>query len=257
MTNSTTLADRIRARLSATGKSASAVSMEAGLGRSAIRDILNGKAGHPRLDTLMKLAGPLGCSVAFLTGHEDQAGTSSGALSGFAQTLGVQMLSVRAVLKVGVYADSLATLWENSGAFQDLHTIAVPTGIVGEVQLYRLGDDSLAGGGLLKDDLLIVEQTTAGVADILKPGTLVVVERALHGMPQGPFEYSARIVSVRKGAVSLTTAPRADEARSVLIDQNSFEDGDEADPERLGLLPPASGSVRIIGVGRQVIRDLK
>jgi transcriptional regulator with XRE-family HTH domain len=60
------LASRIRERLSATGKSAAAVSVEAGLGRSAVADILSGNSESPRLVTIEALTGPLECSLAFL-----------------------------------------------------------------------------------------------------------------------------------------------------------------------------------------------
>jgi DNA-binding phage protein len=65
--------DRIVQRLSAVGKNASAVSLEAGLNRAAVRDIIANDA-NPRIDTLRKLAGPLCCDLSFLTGE-----TGSGA----------------------------------------------------------------------------------------------------------------------------------------------------------------------------------
>jgi DNA-binding Xre family transcriptional regulator len=63
-----TIAERIEDRLRALGKNASSVALEAGLGRSSVRDILVGKVTSPRLDTLEKLAEPLKCDLDYLTG---------------------------------------------------------------------------------------------------------------------------------------------------------------------------------------------
>ena len=54
-----TVADRIRQRLEATGKSAHAASIEAGGSPSLIPNILNGRSSNPRIDTLKKIAIPL------------------------------------------------------------------------------------------------------------------------------------------------------------------------------------------------------
>jgi len=62
------IAKRIQDRLDFLGKSASAASLEAGLGRSALQDILTGKSQNPRLDTLRKLTVPLECSLSYLSG---------------------------------------------------------------------------------------------------------------------------------------------------------------------------------------------
>lgn len=247
MAKTTTLADRIRARLAATGKSASAVSLEAGLSRSAIRDILNGKAGSPRFDTLVKLASPLGCTVAYLTGHEDDPADARGA--GLEQALGLNMMPVALTLKVGVYADEP----DDSGD-QQLFPIATRT-TGGRLLLCRIGDDSLTGVGVLRGDLMLTE-VTAPEVDPLSPGVILVVERALNGLPNGPYEYSARVVNVKRGAVSLDTAPRLDDPRSLVIDARSIGDEQSLPDARLLLRPEGAGSVRILGVGIQVVREL-
>ena len=63
-----TLQRELRRRLDAFGISARALSTRAGVNNMAVRDILNGKSRKPTLDTLEKLAGVLGCTVADLTG---------------------------------------------------------------------------------------------------------------------------------------------------------------------------------------------
>jgi phage repressor protein C with HTH and peptisase S24 domain len=63
-----TLQRELRRRMDGLGISARALSTRAGVNNMAVRDILNGKSRKPTLDTLEKLAGALGCTVADLTG---------------------------------------------------------------------------------------------------------------------------------------------------------------------------------------------
>lgn len=66
------IASRIQVRLDALGLSASRASLDAGLGRSAIGDILAGNSESPRVATLEALARVLECSVVYLvTGQSD------------------------------------------------------------------------------------------------------------------------------------------------------------------------------------------
>ena len=58
---------RILERLEALGKSRRGASKEAGLGETAIRDLLNNDTQSPRLDTLRKLAPVLEVTVEWLT----------------------------------------------------------------------------------------------------------------------------------------------------------------------------------------------
>lgn len=60
------LTDRIQKRLAATGKSARAASLEAGLSDAFIRNILKGKSGSPSADNLAKLAPVLGTTEVWL-----------------------------------------------------------------------------------------------------------------------------------------------------------------------------------------------
>lgn len=63
------IADRVRARLTATGQTAQSVSLAIGADRSFVRKILDGSI--PRADNLDRLAGVLGCSIQYLLGHDD------------------------------------------------------------------------------------------------------------------------------------------------------------------------------------------
>lgn len=65
----TTLRARIQERLTATGKTAHAVSIEIGAGQGYIRDLLDpSKGGYPRADKLNALARALGTTADFITG---------------------------------------------------------------------------------------------------------------------------------------------------------------------------------------------
>lgn len=69
------LAERVQQRLLALGISANRASVEAGLGRDYVRDILRGKARDPSADRLRRLAFVLRCTPEYLTGQTDEVGT--------------------------------------------------------------------------------------------------------------------------------------------------------------------------------------
>jgi phage repressor protein C with HTH and peptisase S24 domain len=62
------VAGRVAAALRASGKGQMAVAVEAGLGPTAVRDILKGRASNPKATTLRALARVLGVSVEYLMG---------------------------------------------------------------------------------------------------------------------------------------------------------------------------------------------
>jgi transcriptional regulator with XRE-family HTH domain len=64
------IADEIRRRMRLLGLSPERLSLAAGLNKTYVRDIFNGRARSPKLDNLAKLAGALGCSVDQLTGQD-------------------------------------------------------------------------------------------------------------------------------------------------------------------------------------------
>lgn len=63
------VADRILSRLDEVGLTASRASEEAGLSKTAVRDIVTGKSKSPTIGTLTALCGPLECDVSYLTGE--------------------------------------------------------------------------------------------------------------------------------------------------------------------------------------------
>ncbi|MBO6511534.1 MAG: helix-turn-helix transcriptional regulator, partial [Roseibium sp.] len=65
---------RIRSRIKELGTNPKAVATRAGLGSTAIRDILDGRSKSPRENTLRKIAKALNCDTAYLTGESDAIG---------------------------------------------------------------------------------------------------------------------------------------------------------------------------------------
>lgn len=72
----TLLRDRIDARLAALGISANKASVRATRKPDLIRDIRSGKTRYPRYDTMKRLALALECSVAYLTGDDENVSPS-------------------------------------------------------------------------------------------------------------------------------------------------------------------------------------
>lgn len=62
---------RLSERIDALGTNAAAVSRKAGLGTTAVYDILNDKNERPGIATIQALAAALDCSVAYLIGEAD------------------------------------------------------------------------------------------------------------------------------------------------------------------------------------------
>lgn len=69
------LAERVQARLETLGLSANKASVEAGLGRDYVRDIIRGKVREPSADRLRRLAFVLRCSPLYLLGETGDVGS--------------------------------------------------------------------------------------------------------------------------------------------------------------------------------------
>jgi len=69
------LAERVQSRLDALGVSANKASVDAGLGRDYVRDIIRGKVREPSADRLRRLAFVLRCTQEFLLGEADEVGS--------------------------------------------------------------------------------------------------------------------------------------------------------------------------------------
>jgi len=199
--DNSSLSDRIRARLDALGKNPSSVALEAGLSRSAVFDILKGKAANPRIDTLQKLTVPLECSLEYLTGDSSEIGKSPQWHKEFSSR-DTYTASVRAVLEVGVFRENDAEFPEDGEHIvygDSRHPNA-------RIDLYRIGDASLVGLGVHPGDLAHVLNTEHDEDFALKANQLVVVRRSPSHSPT-LRELSARIVAIFGDMVQLAGRP--------------------------------------------------
>lgn len=243
----TTLADRIRSRLDALGKNPSAVALEAGLSRSAVLDILRGKAANPRLDTLQKLTEPLECSLEYLTGASAELGASPANQSLYA-LLDTQVTSVTMNLETGVFREGVA--------FADDHDQHVlyrdARAPERSVSLYRIADHSLAALGILKGDLAHVLEYIEEPA--FKNGMLVAVRR--HLKSGNLNEFSARVVEVDKqGSVAFVSRPVAGQpAVPILV---SMDDPMNDRTYFANTYYATNGDhIEVLGVICRIVRDL-
>lgn len=72
----TPIAANIARSMTEAGLTQKGLALKAGLGETAIRDILKGRSRHPRHDTIQKIADALNCSAAELLGEGQAAAVS-------------------------------------------------------------------------------------------------------------------------------------------------------------------------------------
>lgn len=194
-----TLADRIRERLEVVRKSAASVSLEAGLGRSAVQDILAGHSSSPRLDTIQKLTGPLQCSLNYLVSGTDIAGPPRDGKRPFRD---LSLCPVFKDIESGVFRARVPiqhqTFERNlSWALDKIleepeYAVASDPRLPGlSVHPYRLLDHSLENIGIFKGDILLAANGFGDQFE-LKAGQIVIVQHSLN--EQNLDEWTARVV---------------------------------------------------------------
>jgi transcriptional regulator with XRE-family HTH domain len=195
----TTLADRIRERLEVVRKSAAAVSVEAGLGRSAVQDILAGHSSSPRLDTIQKLTGPLQCSLNYLVSGTEMAATPKDSkqpfrdLSLFPSVRDLESGVFRARVPLQHQSFERTLTWALEKMIdQPEYAVASDPRLPGfSIYPYRLLDHSLENIGIFKGDILMA---ASGFGDQieLKPGQMVILQHSLND--QKLDEWLVRVV---------------------------------------------------------------
>jgi hypothetical protein len=207
-----TLAERISERLVALDKNPSSAALEAGLGRSAVRDILAGKARKPQAETIAALARVLQCSVAYLLGEtDDPTSHTSDRFSDYDPTT----MEITAILEAGVYredgpyesATDQGRAKEENFAYKDLRLKDLA------ISLYEMGDDSLAGLHILKGDVLTVAYDFLNDEVALRDGMIVVCKYSPRDA--GVHERCARLVEIVDGTVRLTLGPNSNKYRTL------------------------------------------
>jgi transcriptional regulator with XRE-family HTH domain len=247
--------NKIRERLEKLGKSAAGASIEAGLGRSAITDILAGNSGSPRLVTLEKIAHVLDCSVAYLIGSSLEPGVWSPLASAADD---VQLLPIYADLEIGVFR----SVQRHAGRFKDPALVRneetfpafgddrypdwPPT-------LYRAADNSMDDIGIHAGDILTALHGY-GEEHVLTQGLLVVVRRTIE--TQHLEERSLRIVDLRPdvGQIGLVARSRTDDYEPIVI--NTERAAAFHQKFLNNVYPETDGSVWIDGVVVRATRRL-
>ncbi|MGN7829357.1 helix-turn-helix domain-containing protein [Agrobacterium radiobacter] len=221
------LRDRIRERMDALGMNPSSVSLEAGLSRSAVRDILSGKAKNPGMMTLHSIARVLKCSDNYLMGYTDEKhyreatdilidadarrGDSSGTLEA-------------GIFRQAAYKDQI----EQFDPFTDDPRVTYRSRkpLSGQrryqgrdLYLYVMGDNSLTDASILKDDILIAMHDAAGEGMGFKDGKIYIISHRVPGL--GAEEVSARIAQTKNGKVHLLTSSKEALFAPIIVDKPS------------------------------------
>lgn len=238
------LADRVKSRLAALNKSAAGASLEAGLGRSAITDILSGNTGSPRLATIEKLAPVLECTVAYLIGIEDDATREY--LMAPSSVAPDAEVAIAASAAVGVFQED-DVFFSNSQFSKRTHFVrGDPRFPDWKPIAVHVGDRSMEGANIFYDDVLtvIMPPGKPPVSIPLRSGMTVVIKRRVQH--EGIFEISIRHVKVSGMRIDFETKPAAGEPRVVTVDLTNIDDnGIEGDPNQY---VTTDGRIRVIGI---------
>jgi len=252
----TTLQERIRERLKAVGKSASAASVEAGLGNTAIRDILSGKTKSPQLATLIKLAGPLECTIEYLTGSPLRPPRPPEPYDSY-RAFDPQPTDITADLAAGVFKEQNVSLAEDRprvGTFERHVVYNDPDRPDWSPSLYRLTDHSLEALRILKGDVLTAIQPRDDARIELTNGMLVIVRHAI--MESRAEEVSARLVEFVDGATQLVCKPSRGEFRPIVIREPSIQPAPAMADFMRNYYWTDEGSATIEGMVIRLTRDL-
>lgn len=251
------IADRIAARLKILGKNPSAVALEAGLGRSSVRDILVGKVASPRVETLQRLTGPLDCSLEYLTGSSSVGGQPPPrAESDHFDPVEVDHIER---IEIGVFRNPEARtqLQDASLGRPRKHLLYNDLRLPDHsFSLFELGDNSLSDLNLLAGDVLTVATPHDEGIVALKPGTIVLVRRIIK--QPALEELSVRVVEIHEG--NLVLATKSGGSTYEHIELNDSSEMSEQDTIAENYLPNTyltpQGAIMIVGLVARATRSI-
>lgn len=244
-----TVVDRIAARIRELGTNPSAVALEAGLSRSAVLDILKGKAASPRLATLQKLTKPLHCSLEYLTTGAETSERKGPRLSLIDE--GGDLHNWPS-LEAEVYRPSTSERKRPHGKHSEL----LPGW---EVTRYSIADNSLSGAGILKGDIIeaVWPMTNSLEVPLLK-GRLVVIRHVLP-IPRLEQTSARRVMSATADKVMFSTQPANIEDRAAIaanyVDEgsttpNTYRTDDDGYVEVVGVVSSVHRSYSVTEFSR-------
>ncbi|MBB5277707.1 transcriptional regulator with XRE-family HTH domain [Rhizobium rosettiformans] len=193
-----TLSNRIKARLDALNMNATQAAVLSELGKTAVRDIIVGKSKSPTVATLARLAETLQCTVSYLVGDADhpQAFRSSDL-----EMQDFQIADVVGLLRSGIFQKPPKELVSYGRNVLYGHPIAPEHGLT----LFKMGDNSMAGAGILEGDIITVAMPYNEKDFALYKHKYVVGVRYV--VPPGLEELSLREVALHDGVIKLFTRP--------------------------------------------------
>lgn len=251
--NSDILKQRIQERMDALGLNPSSVALHAELGRSAVRDILSGKAKSPKHITLYKIAEALECSASYLAGEIDTLFPKDNPERWVA--LDRSTMEISGILEAGVFRKKGEPfLFDNEPT--GYNPISNPTIIENDrrfpgqkLAIYEVGDNSLDGLHIVKGDIITVLLSTEDNIQ-LREGQIVVVLNSPPDIKE--MELSVRVVKKVDGAVHLATLS-TDRAFRPIVLPNYVENSRNSH----ALKSTYNEDVRIVGRAISVVRDFK
>ena len=212
------VSSRIQARLQDLGITATHAAVKAGLGKTAVRDIIAGKSKSPTIGTLFKLAVALECSVLYLLGVSEESGNPADLA--YVDLFGAPRSPDRfaGLLLTGIFKDDRTV---DAVALSGPHLDAGLPDPAQRFKFFRVGDNSMAGVGILKSDVLTVTDSDDTYLD-LREGMLVVMRLSLGGR-QNLQELSVRVVSMRDDTVYLETSPLTGGKAAIVLQKQLLE----------------------------------
>lgn len=223
------LRDRIRERMDALGMNPSSVSLEAGLSRSAVRDILSGKAKNPGMMTLHSIARVLKCSDNYLMGYTDEkhykeatdilidAGARRGDSSGTLEA---------GIFRQAAFKDDLGPhdpfVDDPRVSYRSRKPLSAKRRYQGrDLYLYIMGDNSMTEAFVVKDDILIAMHDVDGEGMSFKDGKIYIISHRVPGL--GAEELSARLAQSKNGKVHLVTSSKEAFFAPIIVDKPTGE----------------------------------
>jgi transcriptional regulator with XRE-family HTH domain len=249
--NSDVLKERIKLRMEALGLNPSSVAIKADLGRSAVRDILSGKAKHPKHVTLYRIAEALECSAAYLAGEIDTLFWPDDPKKWAA--LDKRAWDVTGTLEAGVFRRKWSDLAIDEQAYNPIGKIEP---VYSEARfpgrplaMFAMADQSMDELSIVNGDILTVLVDEDELPP-LRDGQVVVVLFSPCDIRE--HELSARQVKVSGGKTHLVTRSAGRAYRPIILASDEPAEGEKAT-----LLTTMGDRVKIIGRVINLSRDFK